>query len=107
MTLNKESSTQHHHDNSRLTMTLNEDSSAQHHHGNKVHPGLPITPRTKTRRRNLWKRLRKRLRRHGTVEIDKDHRRFKTLEHIRMGIRELIIDHKDTLGPKVRFIHCI
>ncbi|XP_060071907.1 phosphatidylinositol 4-phosphate 5-kinase-like protein 1 [Ylistrum balloti] len=48
---------------------------------------------------SLWVRLRKRLLRRGVVEIDIDHHRYKMLNCIREGIRNLLLKHPE-LAPK-------
>lgn len=53
---------------------------------------------------SLWVRLRKRFQRRGVVEIDIDHHRYKMLNCIREGIRNLLLRHpelasKDKLTP--------
>ncbi|OWF48586.1 phosphatidylinositol 4-phosphate 5-kinase-like protein 1 [Mizuhopecten yessoensis] len=50
---------------------------------------------------NLWVRLRKRLQRRGVVEVDIDHHRYKMLNCIREGIRNLLLKHPE-LRPKDR-----
>jgi hypothetical protein len=54
----------------------------------------------KTRRNNAWVRLRKRLNRKGVVEVDIDHHKYKMLNMLRTGIRDLLLNHTE-LGPKV------
>ncbi|XP_033732639.1 phosphatidylinositol 4-phosphate 5-kinase-like protein 1 [Pecten maximus] len=53
---------------------------------------------------SLWVRLRKRLQRRGVVEVDIDHHRYKMLNCIREGIRNVLLKHpglapKDKLTP--------